>query len=85
MRKDFTMKKFIVFTISIGVLLLCLSVILAIIETVNKNIIGGADISTFIFVFKYENDGLYSMLALLGVADIIVAIAWELVKRKRGL
>ena len=79
------MKKFIIFTISIGVLLLCLSVILAIIETVNKDIIGGADFSTFLFVFKYENDGLYSMLALLGVADIIVAIAWKLVKRKRGL
>ncbi|MBQ8407268.1 MAG: hypothetical protein IJY39_00235 [Clostridia bacterium] len=75
--------KIALFVLSIGVLLLCISIVLAIVETGNKDIIGGADFSTFLFVFKYEKDGLFSKLALLGVADIIVAIAWELVKRKR--
>ena len=34
-----------------GIILICLSIVLAVIETSNKNIVGGADFPTFIFVF----------------------------------
>ena len=40
----------------IGILLLCVSIVLAIIATRNKNIIGGADFPTFAFVFFREKE-----------------------------
>ena len=48
-------KKYIVIALlSTGIILLCISIILAIIATGNKNIIGGADLPTFLFVFTCE-------------------------------
>ena len=46
----------IVFLI-IGLILISLSIILAIIATVNKDIIGGAGFSTFVLVFLRGNRG----------------------------
>ena len=57
----------------IGILLLCLSIVLAVIATGNKNIIGGADFPTFVFVFFRENKGLYSTLAFCGIVSLIAS------------
>ena len=57
----------------IGILLLCLSIVLAVIATGNKDIIGGADFPTFVFVFFRENKGLYSTLAFCGIVSLIAS------------
>ena len=76
-------KHVVVSLLTIGVVLLCLSIILAMIATGNKNIIGGADLPTFLFVFYHEKRGLYSTLAFLGIAAIIAsAIVGGVKKRK---
>ena len=58
----------------VGILLLCLSVIPAALSTAQKDVIGGADLPTFLFVFSREHGGLYSILALLGVAAVVTAV-----------
>lgn len=76
-------KHIVVSLLTIGVVLLCLSIVLAMIATGNKNIIGGADLPTFLFVFYYEKRGLYSTLAFLGIAaSIASAIVGGVKKRK---
>ena len=76
-------KKYIVLSLlAFGVILLCVSTVLAIIATGNKNIIGGADLPTFLFVFSNENGGLYSKLAFWGVTAIIAAIIGMVIKKK---
>ena len=74
-------KHIIISLLAVGVILLCLSVILAVIATGNKNIIGGAGWPTFQFVFTCEKQGLYSKLANCGIAAIIASIA-GIVKKK---
>lgn len=66
-----------------GVFLLCLSIVLAITSTNSRNIIGGADFPTFIFIFCYENSGLYSVLAFLGIGAIIGAVIVGAVRKKK--
>ena len=76
-------KKPIVITLLIvGIALVCLSLVLAIVATANKNIIGGADLPTFTYVFFYENRGMYSTLACCGVLSIIAAVVVGLLKKK---
>ena len=70
--------------IASGVILICLSVILALYETSNVNIIGGADWSTFRFVFKYRNGGLYSHMLSIGVLGLIAALIVGIVYKKRN-
>ena len=77
------MKKKPIVIAAIGIVLVCLSLILAAIATANKNIIGGADLPTFTYVFFYENRGMYSTLACCGVLSIIVAVVVGLRKKKR--
>ena len=67
----------------IGILLLCLSIVLAVIATGNKNIIGGADFPTFVFVFFRENKGLYSTLAFCGIVLLIASAIIRLRKTKQ--
>jgi len=67
----------------IGVVLLCLSIVLAVIATGNKNIIGGADFPTFVFVFFRENKGLYSTLAFCGIVSLISSVVVRLRKAKQ--
>jgi len=67
-----------------GAIILCVSIILAIIATGTKNVIGGADFPTFWFVFFFEKRGLYVTLAFLGVAAIIASVV-GMVKRKQGI
>ena len=59
--------------ILIGIALIAISFVLAIIVTANTDIIGGADLSTFRFVFFRQNKGSYSMIAFVGIALIIVS------------
>lgn len=66
----------------IGILLLCISIVFAIIATRNKNIIGGADFPTFVFVFFRENKGIYSILAYLGIISLIVSVIVRLQRTK---
>ncbi len=67
----------------IGIILLCASIIPAIIETANTDIIGGAGFPTFQLIFSYKYGGLYSILAFNGVVAIIAALLVGLVKRKK--
>lgn len=67
----------------VGLVLICLSVALAVIATANKNIIGGADLPTFTYVFFYENRSMYSTLAFCGVVSIIVSVVVGLRKKKQ--
>ena len=67
----------------VGIVFICLSVVLAVVATANKNIIGGADLPTFTYVFFYENRGMYSTLAFCGVVSIIVSVVVGLRKKKQ--
>ena len=57
-----------------GIALIIISVVLAIIATANIDIIGGADFSTFRFVFFRQNKGLYSTISFVGIALIFASI-----------
>ncbi len=67
----------------VGIILVCSSVVLAVVATSNKNIIGGADWPTFQFVYFYEKRGLYSTLTFLGITAIIVSIVMGVFKKKK--
>ena len=76
-------KHFTVIFLIIGLILISLSIILAIIATVNKDIIGGADFSTFVLVFLRENRGLYSVLASCGIISLVTSAVLGLWKRNK--
>ncbi len=76
-------KHIIVLLFTIGVILLCISIVFAIIATGNKNIIGGSDLPTFIFVFFHEKRGLYSTLAFFGIGAIIVSIVVSKIEKRK--
>lgn len=59
---------------TIGILFLVLGFLLAVVSTSSKNVVGGADIHTFLFVFFNENGGVYFYLSLLGIAEIIASV-----------
>ncbi len=66
----------------IGLILICLSIILAIIATVNTDIIGGADFPTFRFVFLQGKNGFYLILASCGIVLLAASAVLGLWKRK---
>ena len=66
----------------IGLILICLSIILAIIATVNTDIIGGADFPTFRFVFLHGKNGFYLILASCGIVLLAASAVLGLWKRK---
>ena len=68
--------------LAVGVVLLCVSVFFTIMETNNRNIIGGADIHTFLFVFFHDKKGLYSVLAFLGICSVAASVVAGVVKKK---
>lgn len=51
----------------LGIILLCVAVVLSVIVTSGKDIIGGVDFHTFVFVFFREHSGIYFLLAVFGV------------------
>ena len=74
-------KYFTVIFLAVGLILICLSIILAIIATVNKDIIGGADFPTFLLVFSRGKGGLYSILASCGIVSLVISAVLGLRKR----
>ena len=78
------MRKKIMVTVLLvaGIILLCTSIILAAIATANKNIIGGADLSTFLFVFSHQNGGIYSLLSFFGIICIVTAAVTGFLNKK---
>jgi len=79
------MKKKHLFAIAlaIGITLICLSLVLTVIETANKNIIGGTDLPTFLFVFFSHKRGLYSSLAFLGAVLAVISVIVRLGRKNR--
>ena len=76
-------KYFTVIFLFAGLILICLSIILAIIATVNKDIIGGADFSTFLLVFSRGKGGLYSILVSCGIISLVTSAVIGLWKTKK--
>lgn len=67
----------------LGIILLCISVVLVIMAVNSINIIGGADIFTFLFVFFQGNGGLYFIIALLGFAAVIASGIISIVRKRK--
>ena len=67
----------------IGTLLIIIALISAAIKTADTDVIGGADLPTYIFVFSHGNGGVYAILVLLGLATVIGATVTLVVKNKR--
>ncbi|MBQ8359413.1 MAG: hypothetical protein IJX37_05830 [Oscillospiraceae bacterium] len=61
-----------------GVFIILLSLILAVVRTANAEIIGGADLPTFLFYFRTK----YMWLTELGVVIIIVSVVGSLKRKK---
>ena len=76
-------KHIVILLLAIGLVLLLTSVILAGIETENKDIVGGAGLPTFVLVFHHEKGGIYYNLASLGVCSIIASIVVGITKKKK--
>ena len=68
--------------LELGIILVCVAVILSIFATSEKDIIGGADFHTFVFVFFREDRGIYFLLALLGVISMVVSAITHILNRK---
>ena len=79
------MKKriFLLTLLIIGVSLILIALISAAVKTADKDIIGGADLPTYIFVVSRGNGGVYAALILLGLAAVIGAVVTLVVKKKR--
>ena len=70
-----------------GVLLLCAAVLLPIHTVENApagvGIIGGADLPTFLLIFRHGNGGLYYAMALLGVLSLIASLVLVVLAKKK--
>ena len=78
-------KKYLAITLAvIGVILVCLSVVLAYNAMNDMHLIGGADWPTFKFVFSRGNGGLYAALAGVGCIAVIVALILGIKRKKRN-
>ena len=78
MKRKFVMSLFL----ALGIILVCVAVILSIFATSEKDIIGGADFHTFVFVFFREDSGIYFLFALLGVISMVVSAITRILNRK---
>ncbi len=67
----------------IGIALLCVPVVLAIRETGNTDIIGGAGLHTFPFIFFRRHQGAYFFSAVLGVCAMIAALLVGVLKKRK--
>ncbi len=76
------MKKAIVIALLVfGILMICVSLILAVVATSNTNVIGGAGWPTFQYYFFRENGGLYFWLSCAGAACITAGAIVNIVKK----
>ena len=76
-------KYFTAIFLVVGLILICLSIILAIIATVNKDVIGGSDFPTFLLVFSRGKGGLYSILVSCGIISLVTSAVLGLWKRNK--
>ena len=67
----------------IGITLIVISLVSAAVKTANSDIIGGADLPTYIFVVSHGNGGVYTLLILLGLVTVIGAIVALAIKKKK--
>jgi hypothetical protein len=74
-------KYFTIIFLVVGLILICLSIILAIVATVNKVISGGPDFPTILLVFSRGKGGLYSILASCGIISLVISAVLGLRKR----
>ena len=72
-------KSIILALLIIGIVFMCVSVLLAVIETVNADIIGGADFPTLVMMFRTH--GVYTVLMLCGIVSAIAAAVLLVVKK----
>lgn len=70
------------FLLFIGITLICCSVGFAVLETANTDIVGGADMDTFIYVFTRAHMGGYSIAAVIGVIIVAASFIVYPIKRK---
>ena len=68
--------------LALGIILICVAVVFSIFATSEKDIIGGADFHTFVFVFFREDSGIYFLLALLGVISMVVSAVTRILNKK---
>ena len=68
----------------LGIILVCIAIVLSIVATSEKDIIGGADFHTFVFVFFQEHSGIYFLLATLGVASIAASVITRMLKKMQN-
>ena len=66
--------------LTLGILLLAAPIVLAAVETAGKDVIGGAGLSTFCFVY-FRDHGF--LLSLLGVAGMIASVFVVINKNKK--
>ena len=69
--------------LALGIVLICLSVILTVIACAQVDVIGGADLHTFSFVFFRQNEGVYSIVTLLGLILLIIGTALAVSRKKK--
>ncbi len=70
--------------VAAGILLIALAVVLAWVETAEKDVIGGADWPTFQMILRRGQGGLYGYTVLGGMALLVAGIVAGLVKKRRG-
>ena len=68
--------------LTLGILLLATPIVLAAVQTVGKDVIGGAGLSTFWFVYFRDHGGIYFLLSLLGAAGMISSVFVGINKNK---
>lgn len=66
----------------LGIILICVAAILSVISVNDKDVIGGADLYTLVFVFFRQHSGIYFLLAAFGIISIVVSVIIRIFKRK---
>lgn len=66
----------------LGIILICVAVVLSVISASDKDVIGGADLYTLVFVFFQQHSGIYFLLAAFGIISIVVSVIIRIFKRK---
>ena len=66
-----------------GIVLVCLSFILTVSAFTQVDIIGGADLSTLLFVFFRQNGGIHAALSFAGMVFILISAVICFIKTKK--
>ena len=75
-------KSIILIFLIVGIVLLASSITLTAIATTDTNVIGGADLPTFGFVFFHQSGGIYFALSILGIMAILASVIVSMIKKK---